>query len=91
MIHMQPLNILQTPPLLCDFEQWIDTEIKKWEAVRLERVEKRRQEEAVEKERKGKKKWKEGMLLSVKIGRTGSGSLSVLAVLKQLWRTIQMH
>ena len=49
-------------PLLCDFEQWIDTEIKeedkrykeickKWEAERLERVEKRRQEEAAEKER----------------------------------------
>ena len=49
---MQPLNILQTPPLLCDFEQWIDTEIKKWEAVRLERVEKRCQEEAAEQERK---------------------------------------
>ena len=63
MIHVQPLNILQTPPPLCDFEQWIDMEIipedkrymelcKKWEAERLERVEKRRQEEAVEKERK---------------------------------------
>lgn len=54
---------LLTPPPLCDFEQWIDTEIKpedkrymelckKWEAERLERVEKRRQEEAAEKERK---------------------------------------
>ncbi|KAG2557827.1 hypothetical protein PVAP13_8NG221704 [Panicum virgatum] len=53
---------LLTPPPLCDFEQWIDTEIKeedkrymemckKWEAKRLERVEKRRQEEAAEKER----------------------------------------
>ncbi|KAG2579354.1 hypothetical protein PVAP13_6NG282600 [Panicum virgatum] len=53
---------LLTPPPLCDFEQWIDTEIKeedkrymemckKWEAERLERVEKRRQEEAAEKER----------------------------------------
>ena len=52
MIHVQPLNILQTPPPLCDFEQWIDTEIKKWEAERLERVEKRRQEEAAEQERK---------------------------------------
>ena len=63
MIHVQPLNILRTPPPLCDFEQWIDTEIKpedkrymelckKWEAERLERVEKRRQEEAAEKERK---------------------------------------
>ena len=59
---MQPLNVLQTPPPLCDFEQWIDTTIKpedkrymelckKWEAERLERVEKRCQEEAVEKER----------------------------------------
>ena len=63
MIHVQPLNILQTPPPLCDFEQWIDTTIKpedkrymelckKWEAERLERLEKRRQEEAAEKERK---------------------------------------
>jgi len=63
MIHVQPLNVLQTPPPLCDFEQWIDTEIKaedkrymelckKWEAERLERVEKRPQEEAAEKERK---------------------------------------
>ena len=63
MIHVQPLNILQTPPPLCDFEQWIDTTIKpedkrymelckKWVAEHLERVEKRRQEEAVEKERK---------------------------------------
>ena len=62
MIHVQPLNILQTPPPLCDFEQWIDTEIKeedkrymelckKWEAERLERLEKRCQEEAAEKER----------------------------------------
>ncbi|KAG2587730.1 hypothetical protein PVAP13_5NG166700 [Panicum virgatum] len=54
---------LLTPPPLCDFEQWIDMEIipedkrymelcKKWEAERLERVEKRRQEEVAEKERK---------------------------------------
>ncbi|KAG2582221.1 hypothetical protein PVAP13_6KG198735 [Panicum virgatum] len=54
---------LMTPPPLCDFKQWIDTEIKeedkkylelckKWEAERLERLEKRRQEEAAEKERK---------------------------------------
>ena len=59
---MKPLIILQTPPPLCVFEQWIDTEIseddkrymelcKKWEAERLERLEKRRQEEAAEKER----------------------------------------
>ena len=61
MIHVQPFNVLQTPPPLCDFEQWIDTEIKedkrymelckKWEAERLERLEKRCQEEAAEKER----------------------------------------
>jgi hypothetical protein len=45
---------LQTPPPLCDFEQWIDTEIKEsdkrllqglkeWDAERLEILEKRRQ------------------------------------------------
>ena len=62
MICVQPLNVLQTPPPLCDFEQWIDTEIKeedkrymelckKWEAERLERLEKTCQEEAAEKER----------------------------------------
>ena len=62
MIHVQPLNILQTPQPLCDFKQWIDTEIKeedkrymelykKWEAELLERLEKRCQEEAAEKER----------------------------------------
>ena len=62
MIQVQPVNVLQTPPPLCDFEQWIDTEIKeedkrymelykKWEAELLERLEKRCQEEAAEKER----------------------------------------
>ena len=62
MIHVQSLNVLQTPPPLCDFEQWIDIEIKekdkrymelckKWEAERLKRLEKRCQEEAAEKER----------------------------------------
>ena len=62
MIHVQQLNILQTPPPLYDFEQWIDTEIKeedkrymelckKWEVERLERLEKRCQKEAAEKER----------------------------------------
>jgi cephalosporin-C deacetylase-like acetyl esterase len=55
--------LLQTPPPLCDFEQWIDTEIKeaymqflqglnKWDAERLEILEKRRREEAAEKEHK---------------------------------------
>jgi vacuolar-type H+-ATPase subunit I/STV1 len=54
---------LQTPPPLCDFEQWIDTEIKesdkrllqglkKWDAERLEILENRRKEEAAEKEHK---------------------------------------
>ena len=53
--------MFQTPPPLCDFEQWIDTEIKqedkKWmetlkrlDAEREERLERRRKEEAAEKE-----------------------------------------
>jgi hypothetical protein len=55
--------LLQTPPPLCDFEQWIDTEIKpkdkewmqkvlRWEVEDKEMMEKRRREEAVEKEHK---------------------------------------
>ena len=28
MIIVQPMNVLQTSPPLCDFEQWIDIEIK---------------------------------------------------------------
>ncbi|KAG2588168.1 hypothetical protein PVAP13_5NG182481 [Panicum virgatum] len=86
---------LTTPPPLCDFEQWIDTEInesdkrylelKKWEAERLERLEKRHREEPAEKERK-EELWKGGMLLSD--GRRGSKSLSVFAVPKQHWRRI---
>jgi hypothetical protein len=55
--------LLQTPPPLCDFEQWIDTEIKEadmgllqglkeWDAERLEILEKRRRDEAAEKEHK---------------------------------------
>ena len=54
---------LQTPPPLCDFEQWIDTEIKpedkewmqellRWEAEDKEMMEKRRREEALEKAHK---------------------------------------
>jgi hypothetical protein len=54
---------LQTLPPLCDFEQWIDTEIKEedkrllqgpkeWDAEVAERVEKRRGEEALQKEHK---------------------------------------
>jgi hypothetical protein len=48
---------LQTPPPLCDFEQWIDTEIKEedkrllqdlkqWDAAVAEGLEKRCREEA---------------------------------------------
>jgi hypothetical protein len=58
------LNVLQTPPPLCDFEQWIHTEIKEedkeylrrmkeWVTEWKELLEQRRQEEAAEKE------WKE--------------------------------
>jgi hypothetical protein len=54
---------LQTPPPLCDFEQWIDTEIKEedkrllqslkeWDAERAEILEKRRKEESLQKEHK---------------------------------------
>ena len=54
--------MFQTPPSLCDFEQWIDTEIiqedKEWidtlkrlDAEHEERLERRRKEEAAEKER----------------------------------------
>jgi hypothetical protein len=55
--------LLQTPSLLYDFEQWIDTEIKEadmrllqclneWDAKRLEILEKRHREKAAEKEYK---------------------------------------
>ena len=54
---------MQTPPPLCDFEQWIDTEIKpedkewmqkllRWVAEDKEMMEKRHREEAAEKEHK---------------------------------------
>ena len=54
--------MFQTPPSLCDFEQWIDTEIsqedKEWmetlkrlDAEHEEQMERRRKEEAAEKER----------------------------------------
>jgi vacuolar-type H+-ATPase subunit I/STV1 len=57
---------LQTSPPLCDFEQWIDTEInesdkrllqglKEWDAERAEILEKRRIEEAIQKEHKEEK------------------------------------
>jgi hypothetical protein len=56
---------LQTPPPLCDFEQWIDTEIKEddrhllqglkeWDAERLEILEKRRREEEAKKGAQGR-------------------------------------
>ncbi|XP_066358231.1 uncharacterized protein [Miscanthus floridulus] len=56
-----------TPPPLCDFEQWIDTEIKpedkewmqkllRWEAEDKEMMEKRRGEEAAKKEHKKEEK-----------------------------------
>ena len=54
--------MFQSPPPLCDFEQWIDTEIsqedKEWvetlkrlDAEREEQMERRRKEEAAKKER----------------------------------------
>ena len=54
---------MQTVPPLCDFEQWIDTEIKEsdkqhleglkeWDAEVKERFEQRRRLEAIEKEHK---------------------------------------
>ena len=55
--------MLHTPPPLCDFEQWIDTEIKEsdkqllenlkeWDAERAKIFEMRRKEEALQKEHK---------------------------------------
>ena len=57
------LFFLQTVPPLCDFEQWINIEIKesdkqhleglkKWDAEVNERFEQRRRQEAIEKEHK---------------------------------------
>ena len=57
------MHLLQTPPPLCDFKQWIDAEIKPedkewmqkllwWEAKDKEMMEKRCREEAAEKEHK---------------------------------------
>jgi len=98
MIHVQPLNILQTPQPLCDFKQWIDTEIKqedkrymelckKWEAERLERLEKRRQEKAAEKKRK------EEMERRHAVERREDRERKVERARRanQVWRTIQMH
>ena len=61
------MHFLQTPPPLCDFEQWIDTEIKpedkewmqkllRWETEDKEMMEKRRGEDAVKKEHKEEEK-----------------------------------
>jgi len=61
------LHFLQTPPPLCDFEQWIDTEIKpedkewmqkllRWEAEDKEMMKKRHGEEATKKEHKEEEK-----------------------------------
>jgi hypothetical protein len=66
LIEFEKFYLLQTPPPLCDFEQWIDTEIKEadmrllqglkeWDAERLEILEKRRREEASAKEHKEEK------------------------------------
>ena len=55
------VSMFQTPPPLCDFEKWIDTEIgqedKQWmetlkrlDAEREERLERRHKEEAAKKE-----------------------------------------
>jgi hypothetical protein len=60
---MKQLYLLQTPPPLCDFEHWIDTEIKEanmrllqglkeWDTERLEILEKRHREEVATKEHK---------------------------------------
>ena len=57
------MYFLQTPQSLCDFKQWIDTEIKpedkelmqkllRWEAEDKKMMEKRRGEEAAKKEHK---------------------------------------
>jgi hypothetical protein len=63
LIGFVTIAFAKTPPPLCDFEQWIDTEIKEtdmrllqglkeWDAERLEILEKRRKEEATENEHK---------------------------------------
>ena len=57
------MHFLQTPPRLCDFEQWIDTEIKledkewmqkllRWKVEDKEMMEKRRGHEVEKKEHK---------------------------------------
>ena len=57
------MHVLQDPPPLCDFEEWIGTKVKEkdkehlrrmkeWEEERKELLEKKRKEEAAENERK---------------------------------------
>ena len=57
------IYFFQTPPPICDFEEWIDTKIKEsdkrllqgmkeWDAERRERYERRMKGEATEKEHK---------------------------------------
>ncbi|RLN16662.1 uncharacterized protein C2845_PM02G14780 [Panicum miliaceum] len=97
--HEQRSKPIDGRPLpLCDFEQWIDTEIKEedkkylrsmkeWDAERKELLEKRRQER--QRKRSAKNRWKGGMLPNAE--RRGSRSLSVFAVRKQQWRRISLH
>ena len=65
------MHVLQTPPPLCDFEQWIDTEIKEsdkrllqgmkdWDAERRVAYEKILKEEAAEKEHKKEEEERRG-------------------------------
>ena len=65
MIIVQPINVLQTSPPLCDFEQWIDTEIKEYDKRYLELCKKweaevwrgwRRDVRRRQQKRRGKKK-----------------------------------
>ena len=84
-------------PLLCDFEQWIDTEIKQedkewmeklkqWDAEHKERVERRRKEEAAEKECEAERQ----MRCEVEAREVRKKNLSVLVVQKHQWRRILM-
>ena len=81
---------MQTPPPLCDFEQWIDTENKpedkewmqkllRWEAENKKMMKKRRGEKAAKKEHKKE----EERRCIVAYRRRGRRSLSVHAERKQ--------
>ena len=85
---------MQTVPPLCDFEQWIDTEIKEsdkqhleglkeWDAEVKERFEQRHRQEAIEKEHKEEEERR-------RVGRRGRRSLSVCVERRQRWRRIPM-